>query len=559
MIVNTRAKILFISLIVAGCQQGASDIEQTIIPPVSVKPEQKRITVTVAQINSSASHSCNLTSQVVNNDPNLIRFSEISKQIGLDYVHTYLDGEGIFGQSGGVAAGDFDNDGWVDLYAVRGTAENNLLLKNKGDGSFIDVATNRGLAFKGEHSGPAFGDFNGDGWLDLFVGSVNQTSATLFVNDSSNLFSDITSTSGLSLPGNNFSASWGDIDNDDDLDLFITHWTRDDNQHYAFLWRNNGDSTFTDISDEMGLKISSLTDKSFSPSFVDINSDGWQDILLVADGGNSRVLINQQGEGFIDIKNDVISERSGMGSAVGDYDNDGDLDWFVTAISAEDGVVDGGWGTSGNRLYQNNGDGTFLDKTDEANVRHGFWGWGACFADFNNDGFLDIFHVNGFTMESDIFLDDPSRLYISQGDGTFKELAVESGIDDRGQGRGLVCFDYDRDGDMDIMVANHNQAPAFFCNHGNANHFINIRLVDSTLNTQALGARIYVTTGTTQQMRELNSGNNYVSQNPVEAQFGLASATIIDELKIIWPDGEESRFIDVAPDRFLIITRNKEL
>jgi hypothetical protein len=529
-------------------------------PPVVVTPTGPQVTgvsVIISQTDATndSSHQCHAS----NSSESGVQFSEVSLQAGIDFSHQHVNGDGILGMSGGVASGDFDGDGFVDLYTLGGDAGNNRLYKNKGDGSFEDVTEFSELSLTAKSSGPAFGDFNGDGLLDLFVGSVGGDDAKLYLNQGNEKFLDITDSSGLDLPGNNFTGTWSDYDKDGDLDIFITHWTDDKNEYYAYFWRNNGDLTFTDVSFEAGINKLGQQDKTFTPSFADIDNDGWQDLLLVADNSQTRVFHNNGDGSFKDITDqDVITDNSGMGSAIGDYDNDGDLDWFVTAISYKDGVEHFGWLTPGNRFYQNQGDGSFIDKTDETGVRHGYWGWATCFNDFDNDGFLDLFHVNGMFGDNidEQFATDPSRLFMSNGDGTFAESAVASGIDDQGMGRGIVCFDYDRDGDQDLFVANYGQAPKLYCNHGNSNNFINIKLIEKSANNQALGARIYLKTSSMEQMRELRSGNNYTSQNPVEAHFGLASSDTIEQVRIVWPDGNETVITQVDINQFLTVERS---
>lgn len=540
--------LFFISLfpLVSACG-GDSGGQGTAIAAVPVIP--KNYSIRVFEHTNNPVHACNgpaASSELENN------FVEIAAQVGLDFSHQMPNGDNFFGQSGGVGAGDYNNDGWVDLYAIGGDGRTSLLLKNLRDGSFVDEASQVGLDLIGKGSGPAFADINGDGLLDLFIGNVDDTEPKLFLNEGEDGFRDITGQSGLELPGNNVSAAWGDFDQDNDMDLLVSHWALEVSESNRYLWRNNGDLTFTNVSDKTNLFWDSNGDLSFAPGFADINSDGLQDILFVADGGTSKVFLNQPNGVFADITTEQISDRSGMGSAIGDYDNDGDLDWFVSSISR---------GTQdtrrifGNRLYENQGDGDFIDVTNAAGVREGHWGWGACFSDFNNDANLDIFHVNGFYGQSNFLLVDPSKLFMSNGNGNFTESALEFGIDDTGMGRGIVCFDYDRDGDQDIFVANHDQPARLYCNYGNQNTFVNIRLEGESPNTQALGARVYVTTGDTEQMRELNANSNYVSQNPVEAHFGLGSATNIDKVRVVWPGGVESIIENVDVDQFLIIKK----
>lgn len=552
------------SIMLFGCGGGGGATNNSGTPVVTIPEPTLRSGVPVTVDSTSAqgndTQACHSPS-VTTTD---LSFTDISAQAGLNFSHSMPNGDGILEMSGGVAAGDFDNDGWVDLYVVGGDGQENLLLKNMANGSFSDMAEFAEVNLLTKSSGPSFGDLDGDGFLDLFVGSVGGSEPKLYLNRGNDKFLDITESSGLVLPGNNFGATWGDYDKDDDLDLVITHWSSISQDHYAYFWRNNGDNTFTDVSTEVGItevmQQFGTRDKSFTPTFADINNDGWQDLLLVSDNHRTRFFINKKDGSFTTNSTDreIISDNAGMGSAVGDYDNDGDLDWFVSAITFKDGVKHFGSLTPGNRLYQNQGDGTFIDKTDEAGVRDGYWGWAACFADFNNDSHLDIFHVNGMQGENidPKFKDDPSRLFMSNGDGTFTESSLDVGIDDRAMGRGLVCFDYDKDGDVDLYTANYNQAPKLFCNSGTNNHFVNIKLVEKSGNTQALGARIYVTTDGVEQMRELRAGSNYVSQNPVEAHFGLAQATSLQRVRIVWPDGQQSQLDDLSMDQFITISRN---
>ena len=492
-------------------------------------------------------------------------FSEVAVEIGLTYSHVSED-DGMFNQSGGVAAGDFDNDGWVDLYAVGGEGAPSVLLKNQGDGTFEDVASDYDLDFMEKNSGPVFADYNGDGWLDLFIGAVGGTDPIvrnaenrLMRSNGGNSFTDVAEQAGLLVDGNTVSASFGDADNDGDLDLLMAHWISAEPFDLRHMWINDN-GVFTDTSLNSGLRWFPINDVTFTPNFTDINRDGWQDILMVSDAGTSSVHLNNQDSTFANIT-DVftITDQSGMGGAVGDYDNDGDMDWFVTSIDPGNGDI-----LDGNRLYENDGTGVFSDVTDAAGVRNGYWGWATCFADFNKDSHLDIFMVNGMyeVVGDDRFVwdrydDDPSRLFISNGDKTFTESSNLFGISDTGQGRGLACLDYDRDGDVDIMVANNGEAPSFFCNHGNNNNFVNIRIRNEAPNIFGIGTKIFVTTGSVTQFREIQTSNNYLSTNPSEAHFGLGPAPNIDEIRIEWPLGGGTVFTNVNVNTNYIITRNE--
>ena len=313
-----------------------------------------------------------------------LRFANVTSQAGLNYKHGFvLEGQIEEPQliSGGVAAGDYDNDGWVDLYVVRGTIGPNLLFRNLGNGSFVEVGQSAGLDISGTFgSGPTFADFSGDGFLDLFIGGIFPTQPALFLNNGDGTFSDITA--GATETGvastTTFSAAFGDYDLDNDLDLLMTHWGSDVvNDSSEHLWRNNGDTTFSDVSVASGIAATYQgdTDFTFSPNFADINNDGHPDILIAGDFGTSRVFVNQKDGTFLNTTDtNVITDENGMGAAVGDYDNDGDLDWFVSSIYDPNMMAEANWGISGNRLYRNNGDGTFQDVTLAAGVEHGFGG-----------------------------------------------------------------------------------------------------------------------------------------------------------------------------------------
>jgi hypothetical protein len=457
---------------------------------------------------------------------------------------------------GGAAGGDYDGDGRVDLYVIRGNVGPNLLFHNRGDGTFEDVAAAAGLDLAGG-SGPTFADIDGDGRLDLVVGGTDGGSVVFFRNTGNGHFSRVTTPTGVALGANVdvYSTAFGDYDRDGDLDLATTHWS---SFHNARLWRNDGGFHFTEVTGAAGLTTPAQS-HSFTPNFVDVNSDGWPDLLVSADFGTSQYHLNNRNGTFTRATNAVITDENGMGSAIGDYDNDGDLDWFVSSIWSATGVSVGSWGITGNRLYRNRGDGTFEDATDAAGVRHGYWGWGSAFADFNNDGYLDLFHVNGFPVSpAQEFFEDPARLFISNQNGTFAQRAEELGVADTGQGRGVVCLDYDGDGDLDVFLTNMliNQPPRLYRNDGgNTLKYLSIRLTGTAPNTGAIGARIYVTASGVTQMRELRAGSNFVSADPTSAFFGLGAASVADEVRIVWPDGQTASRFGVQTNQVLGISQ----
>ena len=510
-------------------------------------------------------------------------FAEITNASGLDFTVGYSEGPGDNGMismfAGGAAAGDYDADGDIDLFVVRGDVGPNLLYRNDGNNTFTDVAAAAGLQYTKSatenyrHSGPMFADMDGDGDLDLYIGGVHGDPCRIFVNNGDGTFSDVTGTSGIGGIGSqqNISGAFGDYDLDGDLDLLVSHWgtprsrtTPGDTEH---LWRNISTANeirFESVSVEAGLSPSIMTlpdphagvlvdkDFTFSPSFVRLNDDLYPDILMVADFDTTMVFINDGDGTFTNTTDvDVIRDTAGMGSAIGDYDNDGDLDWFVSSIYYEGTGQD----PNGNRLYRND-NGQFVDVTSAAGVANGGWGWGACFLDFNNDGNLDLFHTNGWS-EDPLFRweTDSSRAFVANGTSVFTEESKSLRLIDQDQGRGVVCADFDNDGDVDIFlwISSDTIGGRLFRNDTSQNNFLKVKLNGLPPNTDATGARIYVTVGATTQLREVSLNSNFISQNPTDQIFGLGTAGQADSVTIEWPDGQMSDLGIVQANQNLVI------
>jgi len=545
-----RTSLLLPLLCLAACGGGSSGSSGP--PPQSQTPATPPPTTTVTKPASPVDH---------------VAFTETALAAGLDYLHGFRNDTTSTVSVAGVAVGDYDNDGWLDLYITQGDTGSNLLYRNQsqaGAYAFENFSGIAGVAMSLDDKtcGPTFVDYDGDGDEDLFVGGVEDNPFKVFGNNGDGTFTDVTAASGLSSieRENNISSAFGDYDHDGDLDLLVSHWTfsigelpSGSTQH---LWRNDGDGTFSDVSEETFVGDSLIespgSDFTFTPNFADIDNDADLDLLVVSDNGTSQVLLNNgdQGGGLYTFSNvtdeTVITDEAGMGASVADFDNDGDLDWFVSSISEEGSTT-----RTGNRLYENTGNGIFSDITTDAGVRTGYWGWASCAADFNNDGLLDIFHVNGISMgASAVYLDDPSRLFIANGDGTFTEYSEPLGLVDHKQGRGVVCFDGDQDGDIDIFIANNGDTPSLFRNDGgNSLNYLNVRLDSIAPNTSAIGARVYVSSGGVTQMREVSAGGNYVSQNPTGQHFGLNSTDTVDDIRIVWPDQTETSRMGIAANQ----------
>lgn len=503
-----------------------------------------------------------------------LAFAEVSNSRGISHKSEFssgLDKDPRYFAGGG-AAGDIDNDGDIDLFITRGDTLPNLLFINDGRGNFSDQASSAGLAFPRGNtanyklSGPSLADLDGDNDLDLFIGGVDGDPALLFKNNGNGTFTDVTATSGLSAMTslNTISSALGDYDRDGDLDLVLAHWgtPRDssDPGSTETLWRNDSDSSvvkFTDVSEssklseqmELNLRgvLGSNIDYTFSPNFADVNGDGWPDLLSVSDFNGSQIFINNQDGTFTDMtERTQISEGNGMGSAVGDYDNDGDLDWFVSSIDA-------------NGLYDNE-NGNFTSNLTSGTGLGG-WGWGSCFADFDADGFLDIYQTNGWISAGgnpdEPYTEDISRLWISNGDKSFTRSETEANIVDTAQGRGVICADFDGDFDTDVLllINNAEKGVYLFDNTISRKNTVSIKLQGIAPNTDAIGARIIVVTSDGKnQTREIRIGSNYTTHDPVQQVIGLGNATTIDTIRITWPDGKVTENNNVSANQSLTYT-----
>lgn len=494
-----------------------------------------------------------------------LQFTEVSLSANAQHSHSLVDPIDNFdaAEGGGVAVGDYNQDGHIDLYIVTGDDGDNVLLKNNGDGTFSNQTAGSGVALSGVwNSGPVFADINGDGWADLLVGSMQGEGFYVFLNDQDGTFTDFSASSNViqqSSTQNDISAGLGDVDNDGDLDLFIGHHSFLVEPRRNHLWVNNGLGVFTAADASAGITNAFGTaDYSFAATFADVNSDGWQDMLITADANQSRVFLNDGDGTFTDDNGPNFNDQFGMGSAVADFDNDGDLDWFVTSI--HDHPMGAQLGRNGNRLYINDGSGEFTDDSADAGVRQGYWGWGACAADFDNDGWLDIFHVNGmYSLGGHVdFTADPSRLFLNDQDGTFTESSVATGLVDTGQGRTEVCFDYDEDGDIDIFVFNVGQSSLLYRNDLTDNPgYLQVDVLPASVGETTAGAIIEVITGSLTQTRHITVGSNFESQEPLRQHFGLGGASIVDQVRVTLPSGETiirnnvaiNQILPVAPEQ----------
>jgi hypothetical protein len=470
-----------------------------------------------------------------------------------------------------LAVGDLNGDCWEDVMFAAGDNGLHFYLGQPGGGYVAQLANG------GRNVSVALADLNGDYRPDAVIGGmVNpgiKTSVTVARNDWPD-FEVYTETQSKLLVNRSVgNITVGDYNLDGWPDLFFGMWTAVFNiPPEPHLWRGLGDFEFHPAGPS---GLTNVLDFTFSGNFADLNNDGRPDLAITGDFENSHVYLQSEtGTGAFQKVTDraVISDENGMGAAVGDFDNDGDLDWFVSSIySDQPKTENGNYGVTGNRFYRNPGNGQFVDDTDNAGVRDGGWGWGSCAADFDNDGDLDIFQAEGYGYTDEIwdalypeggddpwpyFKGTPSRLFVNDGTGRFEEQAAAWEVDDRDGGRGISCLDSDRDGDVDLLIANNSRPPSYYLNQagaGSGRRFLAVRLVGIAPNTEALGARIYVTAGGTTQMREVSNGGNYMGNNPLEQHFGLGSATTAD-IRVVWTRTNEETVLDDVPvNQFLVI------
>jgi hypothetical protein len=481
--------------------------------------------------------------------------------------------------SGG-AAGDFNNDGLQDIFLPQGGHQPDQLWINQGDGVFLDEAADWGVDALHIGAGVAVADYDGDGWLDIYVESYGPATGPvlggrhmLYHNTGAGSFEEVAEQAGVAHSSptctDGFSPAFGDYDLDGDLDLCVTGWN--DPAAGTRLFRNDGDGTFTDVTDTVpSLNDPQVLVRGFSPRFVDMNGDRWPELLITADFGDgapvpSRYLVNNGDGTFTDMTDLPGSglglDQNGMGQDVADFDGDGHLDWFITNIYDPDGAQHG-WPSArtGNKLYLNDADNTFTEVAEVVGVDNGAWGWGTAAVDVDHDGDPDIVETNGFKGFGGQFAGVPLFLYLNDGDGmSFTTVDPNvSGLVHPGYGRGLIDLDYDNDGDIDIVNISWNSQVRVYENQTITDPdnvpadkaYLRV-LVDTSddpgvIAPNGIGTQVVAFANNGLELRaSIDAGNNYLSQGEIAAHFGLADAQTA-VLIIEWPNGiTGTRNVDV--------------
>ncbi len=529
-------------------------------------------------------------------------FTNATELCGLagPYVFGQYDGM-MAGMMGGIAVSDYDGDGWEDIFWVAGAGQKARLFKNNGDGTFTDVAVEAGIDLQYPLTMPLWFDPDDDGDLDLLIlnrakvwsystgyegfgmgmaGGVTPGSEPMetvvlpvpenrelkyefmlehteyrnfyYQNQGDGTFLEKAKEAGL-LHSGAFGVATGDVDGDGDIDLLGTTWTEGDSKTLLLL--NDGTGRFRENTPR---NMYETHTRGFAPRLVDMDNDGDLDAFWAGDFSTSKFFRNDGNLNFVDVTQEigVGSDENGMGNAVGDINADGHLDWLVTAIYDEELLAQGVPDTSGNRVYLNDGTAHFTDATDAYGLRDGGWGWGAVLADIENDGDLDFFHVNGWghlVPQHQQYTDDTFRAFVQGSHGFFTDMAADWGIDEPHQGRGMVAFDYDRDGKLDLLIGNNDTGMSLYRNRmGRSHNWLDVRLQGVTCNSQAIGARVTALTSFGPRLRVIEAGDNFMSQSPAGAWFGVRSDNEVD-LRIKWPDGQINVISDVPTNQRVTI------
>jgi len=503
-----------------------------------------------------------------------VSFAQVPpEKSGITWVHNNAHSEERYlpeTVGAGCAFLDFDNDGWMDIYLVNSgpsdfftptTPLKNALYHNNHDGTFTDVTEKAGVKGGAFGMGVAAADYDGDGWVDLYV--TNYGRNVLYHNNGNGTFADVTDRAGVADPGWSTNAAWFDYDNDGKLDLFVSSFVffnksqnlyctdEGKNRRYycvprffkpmpSHLFHNNGDGTFTDVSKTSG--IADYPGKSFGAVATDVNNDGLMDLFVANDTMPNFLFINKGNGKFEEVGlaagvayNDAGKPRSGMGVDAVDYDGDGWQDLFVANIDREFFS-----------LYHNQKDLTFIDEPGEiAPATQLLSGWGVRFFDYDNDGLPDLFLVNG---HPDDFIEmrqprvkyrEPLLLFRNVG-GSFKDVSARSGavFSQSFSGRGLAVGDFDNDGDLDALISNNGEPPLLLRNDGgNQNNWLGLQLVSTKSSPGAAGAIITWQAGGVKRSRLKVAGGSYLSSHDPREILGLGRASKAESVEIRWPSG----------------------
>lgn len=537
-------------------------------------------------------------------------FTDVTDESGIHFLHSNGARTSLLPEDMGSGAGfaDIDNDGDLDLYIVnipgpfteplsktvaktvaKTEKSKNMLYRNNGNGTFTDITKSAKVGDTGYGMGCVFADYNGDGYVDLYV--TNYGENVLYRNNGDSTFTDVTQSAGVKCPLWSTGAAFADYDGDNDLDLYVCNYVDYDLDKFQqqkeeslqsgklvpnalnptvfepqdnVLYRNNGDETFTDVTENAG--VTAHGGRSMQAIFSDFDDDNDMDLYIANDTSENHIYRNDGNGTFTDVSAEswAADFRGSMGLAAGDYDADGDIDLFISHWIDQEYV-----------LYRN------LLKEDAPTNRIRFVdesysamlaevtlkeiGWGTALFDYDNDGDLDIFVANGSTFQKldkpEVLIPQHNQLFRNEGDGTFRDVSKSTGIRNMPLrvSRGTAFGDYDNDGDVDIFIVNNYDEPTLLRNNAsslkNSNNWLQVELVGPGKNRNAIGAKILLNTSDSTLIQEIYAGDSYMSSNSFIAEFGLGKANQVQMLQVIWTDGKKQTVKDIAVNQLIKITQ----
>ncbi len=531
-----------------------------------------------------------------------VRFVDVAREAGLNAKTIYgglKKNKYLLETTGcGVAFYDYDNDGWLDIFLVNGSrlegfptgqAPTSHLFRNNRDGTFTDVTMKAGVGHSGWGQGVCIGDYDNDGYEDLFVSYYGKN--VLFHNNGNGTFTDVSEKAGVAGKG----IRWGsgcafiDYDRDGHLDLFVANYIDLDlatapvpesgpclykgvmvacgppglKGSKNILYHNNGNGTFTDVSEAAGI---THTDGIYGLGVVtaDLDNDGWPDIYVANDSTASTLYQNLKNGRFEDVAiaagaafSPDGKPQAGMGVAAGDYLHKGALDIIKTNFAGDT-----------HSLYLNDGKGSFDDATYTSGlgINTKYLGWGCGFIDFDNDGWLDILICNGHVypeveqLTTEAAYSQRKLLYRNLRNGKFEDISLQAGpgITEESSARGCAFGDFDNDGDIDVVINNVNALPALLrCDSRLSNNWIKVRTIGTKSNRSGIGARLLCVTGAgkdeMRQIDEVRSGGSYYSQNDLRIHFGLGKAEKVSLLEIRWPSGAVQTLKEIGVNQLIYV------